>query len=349
MNIRVAATQINSFIHHYLIWLIIASYGLASIFPEPGVMLRGTHFSIPFSKNDQIPLSLMLLSLLLFNAGIGVKISELKEVRKDIWLIGVGVLANVIVPLLFISVISLVSKHWHNPSEAQQALVGLALVASMPIAGASTAWSQNARGKVSLSLELVLATTILSPIFTPAVLHYVGFITEGDYSEDLHELAAQGVQDFLQTWVILPALAGIATRQVLGERWFTYINGFLKLANYCVLIILNYSNASLALPGLIKNPDIDFVVMCLTIVTLLCILGFWTGNIISQLFKTSIPEKASLMFGLGMNNNGTGLVLASISLSDHPEVMIPIILYNLVQHLIASIVDNLYFKRNSEL
>ncbi len=47
------------------------------------------------------------------------------------------------------------------------------------------------------------------------------------------------------------------------------------------------------------------------------------------------------MFGLGMNNNGTGMVLASVALADHPLVMLPIIFYNLVQHLIAAIVDYL--------
>jgi len=38
---------------------------------------------------------------------------------------------------------------------------------------------------------------------------------------------------------------------------------------------------------------------------------------------------------LGMNNNGTGLVLASLVLVSYPRVMVPIIFYNLVQHLVA--------------
>ena len=50
------------------------------------------------------------------------------------------------------------------------------------------------------------------------------------------------------------------------------------------------------------------------------------------------------MFGLGMNNNGAGLVLASVALADHPQVMLPVIFYNLAQHLIASIVDMALFK-----
>ena len=51
------------------------------------------------------------------------------------------------------------------------------------------------------------------------------------------------------------------------------------------------------------------------------------------------------MFGLGMNNNGTGLVLASMALADHPGVLLPIIFYNLVQHLIAGLVDHWMFYR----
>jgi BASS family bile acid:Na+ symporter len=42
------------------------------------------------------------------------------------------------------------------------------------------------------------------------------------------------------------------------------------------------------------------------------------------------------MFGLGMNNNGTGLVLAATALSAYPRVLQPVILYNLVQHLVAA-------------
>lgn len=42
-----------------------------------------------------------------------------------------------------------------------------------------------------------------------------------------------------------------------------------------------------------------------------------------------------LMYGLGMNNNGTGLVLASLVLAAYPRVMVPIIFYNLVQHVVA--------------
>lgn len=40
--------------------------------------------------------------------------------------------------------------------------------------------------------------------------------------------------------------------------------------------------------------------------------------------------------GVGLCRHGlTGLVLASLVLASYPQVMVPIILYNLVQHLVA--------------
>jgi hypothetical protein len=54
----------------------------------------------------------------------------------------------------------------------------------------------------------------------------------------------------------------------------------------------------------------------------------------------SLPQPVPILVlgGLGMNNNGTGLVLASLALADHPKVMIPVILYNLVQYVFAGYV-----------
>lgn len=85
----------------------------------------------------------------------------------------------------------------------------------------------------------------------------------------------------------------------------------------------------------------DFLGAILAIVCLLCAAMFAVGFLIAQSFRADRAGAASLMFGLGMNNNGAGLVLASLALSDHPAVMIPVIIYNLVQHFFASLVDKL--------
>ena len=55
------------------------------------------------------------------------------------------------------------------------------------------------------------------------------------------------------------------------------------------------------------------------------------------------------MFGLGMNNNGTGLILASLALSSYPNIMVPIIFYNLVQHIVAGTVQEIMSRRTNDL
>lgn len=342
-----ALTQI---IHHYFIWIIIASYFIATLLPGFGIWIRSVELGGIVLFQNQIDLSLppLMLSLLLFNAGLGVKTQELAQLACKPLVLLSGLAGNLLIPLAFIIGISCIMKFWHNPEEVQHILVGLALVASMPIAGASTAWSQNADGNLALSLGLVLLTTLLSPLLTPLVLHAVGFVTTGDYSEDLHEIASDGVITFLGFWVILPSLLGILANRLIGDARLAEAKSHVKLINYCVLVLLNYSNASLSLPKALSMPDFDFLAIMLVIIVALCVVAFATGYLLAQIFSANRKDMASLMFGLGMNNNGTGLVLVSVALADHPQVMLPIILYNLVQHLVASLVDFALFQRGMQ-
>lgn len=101
----------------------------------------------------------------------------------------------------------------------------------------------------------------------------------------------------------------------------------------------NRSNASLSLPGVVSQPDFHFMAVMLIVMGLLCLVMFGAGYLIARAYHADRGGTASLMFGLGTNNNGAGLVLAFLVLSDHPGVMLPIILYNLIQHLVASFVD----------
>ena len=333
--------------HRFFIWVIIGAYGVAAFAPMFGLWIRNEELGSVTVLGRLLVVSLppLMLALLLFNAGLGVRIQELKKLLKKPFVLLGGLFGNLAVPLAFILGLSLVLKFWHNVEEGQQILVGLALVAAMPIAGASTAWAQNANGNLALSLGLVLLTTTLSPLLTPLVLHAVGYLTIADYSEDLHELASHSVVTFLEIWVILPSLLGILTQWVMGEHRMTATKPYLKLTNFGVLVLLNYSNASLSLPKAFSHPDIDFLAIILLIVVALCLTAFASGYLLARFFQIDRNDRASLMFGLGMNNNGAGLVLASMALPDHPQVMLPIIFYNLVQHLVAASVDRVLFQQ----
>ena len=344
---------IAHFVHQRFLWFLAGSYVIAGLAPDLGLRIKNLTFADVTLLGEQTTITLptVLLGFLLFNAGLGTQTAGLRHLARHSagrrhlarhWaVLFVGLLANLLVPVAFILAVTGGMRLWHNPDEVQNILVGLALVASMPIAGSSTAWAQNANGDLALSLGLVLISTCLSPWTTPLALHAVGFMTTGDYSEDLHELASSGTGAFLFLCVLFPSIVGLGLRRFVSDARMNSVKPSLKLVNFVALLTLNYSNASVSLPQTIRDPDWDFLAVTLSIVTALCVFAFASGWAISRLLKVEKPETASLMFGLGMNNNGTGLVLASMALADHPRVLLPIIFYNLVQHLGAGIVDRL--------
>jgi CHASE3 domain sensor protein len=101
---------------------------------------------------------------------------------------------------------------------------------------------------------------------------------------------------------------------------------------------LIYSNAAASLPKALAQPVGTLLVMLGEAVSF-CIVAFATGWLVARLLRASPAEEASLVFSLGMSNNGTGLVLASVALAGHPQVLLVIVCYNLVQHLVAGTVD----------
>lgn len=341
-----SVARLGEHLHHHLLWYVLGTYVLAAIFPYVGLAIR--HIDLfafeEFNAETIITAPAALLAVLLFNAGLGIRIKSLIELTQHPAMLVVGFLANITVPIAFILAISVFMLPWHNPTEVQYILVGLALIASMPIAGSSSAWSQNADGDVALSLGLVVFSTCLSPVTTPVALHAASWMANDIYAELLQELASQRTGVFLTLLVFLPSVLGIAIRYLLNDRRWEAIKSGVKLLNTMALLILIYSNASLALPQAIAKPDWDFFFVLAGILVFLCSVTFGSGWIIAKRFRAGKAQRTSLMFGLGMNNNGTAMVLVSSVSSQLPEIMLSIIFYNLLQHFAAGIVDRWYVR-----
>ena len=331
---------VSQFLHHHLLWFLISAYAVAAVSPTVGLWIRNISFGdIPIGhERTPISLLLMMLASLMFNAGLGLKVSHLTAVLHKKRVLVAGLVANVTIPMAYIFGVTLVMRLWYEPDEAQHILVGLALVAAMPIAGAATAWAQNSNGNLALSLGLVLCSTLLSPLVTPVAFQVFGEMATDEYEIVLQGLAAYGSGTFLGLWVVLPALLGIGVRLMVREAWLTAVMPHIKFINAIDLLFLNYSNASVSLPQVMTDHDLDFLAVTLGITAGLCLTAFASGYGLSRFFKVDQAERISLMYGLGMNNNGTGLILASFALASYPRVMVPIIFYNLVQHLTAGTV-----------
>jgi BASS family bile acid:Na+ symporter len=121
------------------------------------------------------------------------------------------------------------------------------------------------------------------------------------------------------------------------------IQPIIKIVNTVVLVLLCYMNAAVSLPRIVARPDADFLALVVLVTVFLCIVMFGSGWLLARLLRLDPAQRAPLIFGLGMNNNGTGLVVAGGALPDYPLVLLPILIYNLIQHLAAGLADRLLF------
>src|SRR5215831_17801650 len=235
MNRRLSS--LAHFLHLRLLWLLVAIYTLAAFMPDPALALRQICIA-PATLGSSLTLPSLLLGFLLFNAGLGARFSALRRIRHCSLVMGAGTLVNLAAPFLALLAVSFCLRFWHNPAEYQNVLTGVVLIASMPVAGSSTAWAQNAEGDLTVSLGLVLLSTALSPMTTPLLLRAGSWMTAGDWSRRLHKLSSQGTGDFLIAYVLMPAVAGVLTRLVIGDGRIRRIQPTIKIANTAVLVLL---------------------------------------------------------------------------------------------------------------
>jgi BASS family bile acid:Na+ symporter len=324
-NSRIA--RVADFLHHHFLGLVVAAYGLAAAWPAAGLALKGCSLPVP---GHAMPLPGLLLALLLFNAGLAVDARDLLGVARRPRLVVAGLLANLLLPLGFVALAALGLRAWPDPAEAHYLVFGLAVVAAMPVAGSSAAWSQNADGNLALSLGLVVGSTLLSPLTTPLSFLVVGEVC----GSGLDGLARHPAGDFLAAFVVLPTAAGIAARGLVGSGWVGRHKPAFKAWGSVAVLVLCYANAAASLPQVVRDPDWDFLALVLGAAVGLCVSAFAAGRAVARCLGGGRAEEASLMYGLGMSNNGTGLVLAA-SLGVPPEALLPVLVYNLVQHLVA--------------
>ncbi len=338
------AGGLSRFLNRWMLVLLVASYGLASILPAPGIWIKDSrvldHAGSWLGFHPTLPK--LMLSFLLLNAGLHVRIRRVVELARRPGTMIAGLAANLAVPLVFILVLLATAGQWHNPEEFSMLLIGLALVAAMPIAGSSTGWTRAADGDMTLSLGLVMLSTLLSPVVTPLVLAAIGTIAPAHHGDDLVRLAEHGTGRFLMAWVMVPSVLGMVIRVLMGGvrvgRW----ERFLKPLATVTLLVLCYANSAACLSETIRSPDWDFLMLVVAIVTALCVATFSAGYGLGRVLGLDHAGRSAMMFGLGMNNNGTGLVLAAATLGGKPMVLLPVIAYNLAQHLVAGCANALH-------
>ncbi len=336
--------KLQDIIQHNLLYFLLSMYILAAVVPKPGAFLRDLSLSIGNNPDQKLSLPMMMLAFLLFSSGLNVSREDLKRLPQSAATILVGLCSNIFIPLFLIGAFVFTFRETF-PTEAFQALViALTVIGCMPIAGSSPTWAQNANGNSVVSLGLVVLSTALSPFTSPLGFRLTEFFashsTGVNYLQDLVHLSTSSTSFFLLTCVVGPTSLGIILKLLIKkDSHILPTIKWIKLISVIDLLVLNYSNASVSLPQAFKLSSPSLVFSFVVVTSLFCFFGFLNGLLMSHIIKADTRERASLVFGLGMNNNGTGLVLVAEKMNQHPLVLLPIILFNLEQQIMAGLME----------
>ncbi|MCF3106976.1 bile acid:sodium symporter [Streptomyces roseoverticillatus] len=323
-----------------LLWLMLACYFLAGVVPAAGETLRALALRIP-ACGAALTFPMVLLAVMLFNAGLGVRVADLRVVVSRPVRLILGVAANALLPLLVLPLIALGLRTWPDPAETEGLVVGLMLVLAMPIAGGAASWGQNAGGNVPLVVAMVIGSTLLSPLTVPLGMHLAGQLV-GPYgvgplddTTKVDMIARTGAGGFALVSVVLPCLAGILLRIALGEDRTRRTVPTVKAVNLVNILLLCYINAAGALGQALAHPDPDLMVLALGLSGAVCCLTFCCGRWLARWTRCDQPDGIALTFATGMNNSSAAAVLAASWFSHRPEVLLPILSYSLLQKITA--------------
>src|SRR5262249_33571633 len=101
-------SRLSHFVHKNLLWLVLSSYAVAAVWPRPGESIRDVSFGTIaiLGETTNVSLPTLMLTLLLFNAGLGVQTARLRNLTASPGSLVAGIAGNLVVPVAFVIVVS---------------------------------------------------------------------------------------------------------------------------------------------------------------------------------------------------------------------------------------------------
>ncbi|MEU3844142.1 sodium-dependent transporter [Streptomyces sp. NPDC028635] len=341
MNTRPAAQppsdRATSWLRRRLGPAVTLAYAAALLLPGPGLWLRRAHAPLPGTTGTS-PLSTaqLLLSLVLFSAGLQVPVHALGTVlRRPVPLLA-GLALHLAIPLLAIPAVALLLRRTPDTDGGSGLVTAMILIVAMPVAAGATVWTGKGDGDQPTMVGLVLASTLLSPLTIPLVISALVPLLSGSYANTLTRVEHTSHGGFTLVGVVLPCAAGILCRLVLPSRGLHRILGAIVPAALAGSLVLTYVNASGALGSFLTHPRPLLLAAALAVATLVCLLAFALGRGAARLLRLDAPAASSLTLACGMNNSSASAVLITTALPDKPHLLLPVLAYGLLQKTAAN-------------
>lgn len=233
---------------------------------------------------------LWLFAATMFCLGLVLEPQEFRETLKQPREIALGVLTQytVMSSLGFLT-------GYASGLPAETAL-GFVIVGAAPGAMASNVIVYLAGGAVAYSVALTTVSTLLAPILTPTLVHFLGGV--------FLPIPFWPMMRTIVLIVLLPLLLGMFIRRRLGKAREASVQIAPAAAVIAIVIICGYAVAanreSIASVGL----------KIFALVVLLNGAGYGAGWYLGRLYRFDYRYRLTLMIEIGMQNAGLGVALA---------------------------------------
>lgn len=180
------ADRVTAWLRRRLGRAVVLSYVAALLLPGPGLWLRRDH-TVPIGTVTGLPLSTapLLLSLVLFSAGLQVPVRELGRLLRKPTALVAGLVLHLVIPLLVIPVVAFGLHRTPDSDGGRGLITAMILIVAMPVAAGATVWTGKGDGDQPAMVGLVLASTLLSPLTIPLVITTLMPLLDGGYADTL--------------------------------------------------------------------------------------------------------------------------------------------------------------------
>lgn len=314
-----------------LILALILTYVVATCLPAPGVWLHGLVLEVPVLAL-QVTVSNFVLACLLFCAGLTVETARMPRLSAS--LLSASMLTTWLLPATIGGLACLICAQLQFPTHI---LLGMIIAVSMPIANSTVGWTHLAGGNLPLAFALVLVGTISAPFIAPLLMQFlIGNLLDPNILNTAL-IPVRQLSLFLALWVVLPAMCGLATGLYSRHRGVVWSARWLRTISIGCLLLLNYLNASTALPHI---RDEELVLLALGGILFVNLATVWGAWLVLRSLKISTPVAVAVTLACGMRNTGVALVLTGSQFQLDPVVVMTILIHTLVQHLVAGILTS---------
>ncbi len=316
---------------------VVLTYIAALFLPGPGLWLRQDH-AVPLGIMARLPLSTapLLLSLVLFSAGLQVPVRELGRLLRSPTALLAGLVLHLVIPMLVIPVVAFALHRTPDTDGGSGLITAMILVVAMPVAAGATVWTTKGDGDQATMVGLVLASTLLSPLTVPLVISTLTPLLDDSYADTLGTMGRTAHGGFTLTSVVLPCAAGILCRLSLPAPWRRHVLSVVVPVALAGSLVLTYVNASGALGSFLAHPRPLLFGAALVVAALVCLLSFLLGRIAAHLLHLAAPAASSVTLACGMNNSSASAVLITTALPGKPHLLLPVLAYGLLQKTAAS-------------